>query len=108
MKLFNDARQNEEGLITLLILMLLMMGTFFLVPGIGMANTALSHKGIQSDILSEQFARDAGTEFAAWNLIYGAAATTLDAQNPETEYTVRARNGPLEVVCLEGLTEPCL
>ena len=88
MKLFYDARQNEEGLITLLILMLLMMGTFFLVPGIGMANTALTSKGIQSDLLSEQFARDGATEFAAWNLIYGTASTTLNQQNTETEYTV--------------------
>ena len=88
MKQFTDVRQNEEGLITLLTLMLLTMGTFFLVPGIGMANTALTSKGIQSGLLAEQYARDAGTEFAVWNLIYGAASSTLSEQNPQVEYIV--------------------
>ena len=99
MKQFTDVRQNEEGLITLLILMLLTMGTFFLVPGIGMANTALTSKGIQSGLLAEQYARDAGTEFAVWNLIYGTASTTLSGQNPEVEYTVNL-NGETATVTL--------
>ncbi len=94
-----DVRQNEKGLITPLILMLLTMGTFFLVPSIGMANTALTSKGIQSGQLSEQYARDAGTEFAVWNLIHGTAATTLNEQNPEVEYTVTL-NGEAATVTL--------
>jgi hypothetical protein len=99
MNQITDVRQNEEGLITLLILMLLTMGTFFLVPGIGLANTALTSKGIQSGLLSEQYARDAGTEFAVWNLIHGTASTTLGEQNPQVEYTVNL-NGETATVTL--------
>ena len=54
-----DARKNEEGLITPLIPMLMMMSTFPLVPGIGMANTALRGKGAQTGILAKHYARDA-------------------------------------------------
>ena len=74
MKQFTNVRQKEEGLITLLILMLLTMGTFFLVPGIGMANTALTSQGIQSGLLADQYARDARKQFAVWNLSPGAAS----------------------------------
>ena len=94
-----EVRENEEGLITLLILMLLTMGTFFIVPSIGMANTALNGKQIQSGMLTEQYARDGGTEFAVWNLIYGDATTTLTEQNPEVEYTVNL-NGETSTVTL--------
>ncbi len=86
-------------MITLLILMLLSMGAFLLVPSIGMANSALIGKRVQSGLLSEQYARDGGTEFAVWNLLYGSATTTLSQQNPQVQYTVNL-NGETSTVTL--------
>jgi uncharacterized metal-binding protein len=36
-----EVGKKEEGMITLLVLMLLTMGTFFLVPSLGLSSTAL-------------------------------------------------------------------
>ena len=63
--------QNEKGLIMPLILMLLLLGTLFLVPAIILANPSLLGKRVQSNLLAEQYTLDGGAEFAIWNIIYG-------------------------------------
>ena len=81
-------RDEEDGQLFILVLMLLMLGSLVLTPAIVFSDTALKAKGVQTGLLEEQYTRDAGSEFAMWDLIYGDAAALLNENNPEIEASV--------------------
>ena len=71
-----------------MVLMLLAVGAFFLTPALNLASTGLRSKQIQTSLLQEQYARDAGAEYALWQLKYGGLAQTLTGEGQEAYYTV--------------------
>ena len=81
-------REDQGGELFILVLMLLLMGTLILTPAIVMSDTALKSKKIHTGILAEQYTRDAGAEFAMWDLIYGDAALLLSEANPEVSSSI--------------------
>lgn len=81
-------RGSERGQVFLLVLMLLSLGTLILTPSLRLTNAALKSKRVYTEIMSEQYGRDAAAEYAMWLLLFGGAAATLDQAGEEAVYTM--------------------
>ena len=63
-----------------------------------LVSTGLKSKQIQTDRLNELYARDAGSEFAAWYLLYGSAAAQLTQDGQELTATVTLNGVETDIV----------
>ena len=59
-------RTGERGQALLLVLALVGLGGLLLTPALRIVHTGLDSKGTQTTLLSEQYTRDAGAEYAQW------------------------------------------
>ena len=91
-------RKKEGGFIFILVLMLLAVGGLLIPPSLKLVSTGLKSKQIQTDRLNELYARDAGSEFAAWYLLYGSAAAQLTQDGQELTATVTLNGVETDIV----------
>ena len=94
-------RDEETGHIFPLVLMLLTAGSLLLTPALNLSNTGLKSKQVQTDLLNEQYGRDAGAEYAMWQLIYGGAGSSLTDSSSEVNSTVTV-NGVTATVLIKA------
>ena len=78
--------QDQSGAALILVLMLLAMGTLLLIPMLGFTFTAQASGQVQTRLLKEQYSRDAGSEYAVWQLIHGGATALLNNEGEETTF----------------------
>lgn len=79
---------GERGQLLILVLILLALGALLITPGLNVAATGLRGKQVRTEALKEQYCRDAGAEFAMWQLMYGGTAALLDEEGEEANSTV--------------------
>jgi hypothetical protein len=91
-------RNGERGYLLILVLIFLALGALLLTPGLNIAATGLKGKQVRTEVLKEQYCRDAGAEFAIWQLMYGGADVLLDQEGEETSYTVYCNGTEAEVI----------
>ena len=70
-------RKNERGSLTIMVLILMALGSTVIYSSLTLLHTGVKSKEVQTARTEQQYARDAGSEFAMWQLIYGDAALQL-------------------------------
>lgn len=92
-------RTGERGYMLVIVLIVLAIGSTSIVPVMNLVQTGLTSNRVQTTQLNVQYAGDAGSEFAIWQLRYGDATTVLTADGEEVVYTVDI-NGTETVVVI--------
>ena len=81
-------RTGERGYMLVVVLILLAVGSTSIIPVMNLVYTGLTSNRIQTTQLDLQYAGDAGSEFAIWQLHYGDATTQLTVDGAELLYTI--------------------
>jgi len=81
-------KTGERGYALLLVLLLLALGALLIAPTLHLAFTSLRSKQLHTNILKEQYTRDAGGEHAMWKLQYGGGTAELSTENDTIQYSL--------------------
>ena len=98
-------RTRERGYMLVIVLILLAVGSTSIIPVMNLVQTVLTTERIQTDRLDVQYAGDAGSEFAMWQLLYGDATAQLTVDGSEVVHVI-SLNGveTVVVIRLNGAT----
>ena len=79
-------RTDQKGYALVPVLILLALGSMMLAPTLNLAFSSLKGKQTHTEVLKNQYTRDAGAEYGTWELLYGGATALLTTQGSETDF----------------------